>query len=949
MLTFDEKLRLLRINSFLGKASSSFLCELAAAAREHSFDKNEFIFAKSDPAEDFYILVDGKVGHPEVQAGDDQFLVAHRVTATSQMFGFAAAVEGRPTRVVSARCELPTRVLTIDGRWFQALCKSHGDEGHALLQELTRAHAGYERIVLGRSGWLSVRNAGKIYGPPHRPVVALHDCSFEIRPGEFCAIAAPAGCGKSALAKAIAGFDTLTDGVIYLDGELINRPGGKPKPGLNRILIPGTKPRFPQGDLIDKLIRPLRGQKSASSEVAARERLLFARFGLDPAENLRPGELTPALRFRTEIILALCNEPDLVLLDDPLRGFGAQEKSELHSFLVEIHGLTRKTFLFLTRELDEAIYLSDRVLLMSSPPGRIIHSVHVDWPKPRNLEFPTAPEFQRLRQELLDAATAHQAPPDAAMEAKWRQEARDEVSAREQITAAAIRLPRPLPAPVNSIKESLRDGRFFWTIEFIPSVDKILRDELNKLGGIAEAMRDQPVLAGFAVTDRVHSDRDPDPVAAASHLLDHSGKEPLVHFSGKGRDMEDLYGALERMKENGLENMLFISGDRLKQETRGERAPYLESVPAIQAAKQAEPNLLVAAAVNPFKYREEDAMAQYLKLGKKVGAGADFIITQIGFDMLKYEEAIFWVDTRNYRVPLVANVMPMPARRARYIRQHQLAGVTVTDSFLALIEAEERLMPDKGASRVLRRLALQILGVRYYGYAGVQITGIHSREKLAALQGEIAALTDLCSDRITWNKAWEESLTLPEGGRANPVPPIEPWYLVNPRTRRARKTEIAKFQLMDRVHGLAFDKGPAARILASVFRPVERNGKLDYFLERLERTIKAPLFGCETCGMCRLAETQYVCPETCPKGLANGACGGTTENLCEFRDRECIHSVKYRIAKEVGVLDQLEKWLIPAVPKGCRHTSSWPPHFRGEGPQTHVIDFPSPKKTGARV
>jgi methylenetetrahydrofolate reductase (NADPH) len=123
-----------------------------------------------------------------------------------------------------------------------------------------------------------------------------------------------------------------------------------------------------------------------------------------------------------------------------------------------------------------------------------------------------------------------------------------------------------------------------------------------------------------------------------------------------------------------------------------------------------------------------------------------------------------------------------------------------------------------------------------------------------------------------------------------------------------------------------------------MLRSVPRAGAIDRLLERVERGIKGPLFGCETCGMCRLAATQYVCPETCPKGLANGPCGGTTENLCEYRHQECIHSVKYRIAKQAGALDQLERWLIPPVPRQIRHTSSWPPHFRGEGPAIEVVD-----------
>ncbi len=483
----------------------------------------------------------------------------------------------------------------------------------------------------------------------------------------------------------------------------------------------------------------------------------------------------------------------------------------------------------------------------------------------------------------------------------------------------------------NALREALHDRRFFWTVEFIPSIDKVLRDELHKLGGVAEVVRRDNRLAAFSVTDRVVSDRDPDPVAAAAHLRDASGKQPIVHFSGKGREPDDLLGFLERMRRNELVNLLALTGDRLKEEPTDRRPRYLESVATIAMARSAHPDLSIAAAVNPFKYREEDTMAQYLKLGKKVAAGVDFIITQIGYDMLKYEETLFWIDTRNYRVPIVANVMPMSAVRARYIRKHQLAGVTVTDSYLGLLEAEERIFPDKGATRVMRRLALQILGLRYYGYAGVQLTGVHAPEKLAALNAQVVELSDLCSDRTTWNKAWQESLTLPEGGRADPAP-RNPWYLVNVRNNPSRTRDKVKYVVMDNVHRFMFDRGPLASLLGALMRPVRAHGPADRVLERLERAIKAPLFGCETCGTCRLAVTQYVCPETCPKGLANGACGGTTENLCEFRDRECVHSKKYRIAHDLGLLDQLESTLVQPVPKQTRHTSSWPRYFRGERP-----------------
>ena len=505
------------------------------------------------------------------------------------------------------------------------------------------------------------------------------------------------------------------------------------------------------------------------------------------------------------------------------------------------------------------------------------------------------------------------------------------------MTDLRVMQPSQATLNVNAIRDALAGAKFFWTLEFVPSVDKVLREELNKIEILLASARQYPLIAGFSVSDRVHSDRDPDPVTAASQLAMRSGKQPLVHWSGKGRDLADLRRSIVRMGDMGLENMLILTGDKLKEEANpGERHRYLESVPAVELVKQVNPALLVAVALNPFKYREEDCMAQYLKLGKKVGAGADYVITQIGFDDAKYREARDWIEQRNYQVPLVANLMLMLARSARYMRKHQLAGVTVTDSFLALLEVEEKL-PDQGVARSMRRLALQIIGVRFMGYAGVQLTGIHTARQLAHLQAQVEELEDLCQNEHTWRQAWQECMSFPQGGLAQTAPQ-HAWYLSQAALTHASAGQRLKYRMMENTHNFLFGNGPGAWALGKLMRPIKpRHSKADHAAERFEYLVKGPLFGCETCGMCRLEATQYVCPETCPKGLANGPCGGTTDNLCEFRDRECIHSVKYRIAKDAGVLHQLEMWLVPAVPKKIRHSSSYPPHFRGEGVKIRVV------------
>ncbi len=103
-------------------------------------------------------------------------------------------------------------------------------------------------------------------------------------------------------------------------------------------------------------------------------------------------------------------------------------------------------------------------------------------------------------------------------------------------------------------------------------------------------------------------------------------------------------------------------------------------------------------------------------------------------------------------------------------------------------------------------------------------------------------------------------------------------------------------------------------------------------LARVEHALKGPWVGCQVCGFCRLPLTFFVCPETCPKGLANGPCGGTEGNRCEFRDRECIHARIYRLAKHEGKLEEWERMWVPPVPEGIRGSCSWVRHFQRQTP-----------------
>lgn len=901
-LADDEKMDLLRTSSFLSQLPADLLSVIAQTAVERYLKQGEYIYVPGDESESLFLLISGQFSYPEVQIRGYSSAMAHNNTAQpGQIFGIGAVLDPRLARIISARCESDSVVLTMNGPDLRRLCLQHGEAGQALLEQLASVYAGYEHGVgRGRSGWISIRDvslAGK-----------LENCSLELRTGEFCAVHCTAGSGKTELARIISGRQAPDSGAVYIDGDLFRHQSWVRTAPDPVALIEARS----SAGAFSRAFTHRRSHKTSSEAQA-----VLAGHGFSESDN------DPVLLDLAErLVNAFLGPYRALVLDDPFRRLGPAERLRLHQLCLALWHNSQRTVLLLTSDSEESLALADRVMLLREQPGHLGAGIPVNLPRPRSADVLSSPEGKRISRHLQQSDLKH-----------------PNLTVRPTADPAGQKQPMTpdVPAGHNAIRNSLVEGRFFWTLEYVPSVDKVLRDDLQKIAGLTSAVSKEPILAGFSITDRVHSDWDPNPIAAGAQLRDVSGKQPLVHLSGKDRDIEDLEAALTYHGASRLENVLLVSGDRLKHEPGDRRPRYLESVCAIKHARQLRPDLLIGAAMCPFKYTEEAGMAQYLKLGKKIAAGADVVFTQLGWDMRKYEELMYWVDSRHHGVPIVANVMSMSAARARYIRGHDLAGVTVTDSFMHLLEAEEKMFPDKGAARNIRRLALQMVGLKQFGFAGVQLTGISSPERLAALNSEVVAVEQAFPDRLRWRRAWTEAFTLPDAGQADPAPPGEPWYLSNRTTGRRDTKELRRYRLMSSIHKVCFGEGGLARPLSGICRWAEHRGGLARnLLFWLENAAKSPV-GCEACGSCRLAWTQFICPETCPKGLANGSCGGSTGNRCEFGDRECIHVRRYRIARDTGRLDEMETWLVPPVPAANRGRSSWIAHFNGDVADMTVV------------
>jgi len=258
---------------------------------------------------------------------------------------------------------------------------------------------------LNTRGALSIRNVTKIYDPEGVNVMAVKDCSMEIAAGEVCMIVGPSGCGKTTLLNAIAGFHSITSGEILLDGELLCGPG-KPKAdqGAERMVVFQNGALFPWKTLAQNVAYGPRVQgRSSKAEAMEKARDMLAEAGLGNVTEKYPGEVSSGMSRRAEIVRALINDPKVLLLDEPYRAMDALTKSIMHESLLETYDRTKVTIFFITHDLEEAIFLGDKVHIVTTRPCQLKKTVEVNIPRPRSYQTQSSEEFRHLMEEVNEA------------------------------------------------------------------------------------------------------------------------------------------------------------------------------------------------------------------------------------------------------------------------------------------------------------------------------------------------------------------------------------------------------------------------------------------------------------------------------------------------------------------------------------------------------------------
>lgn len=226
--------------------------------------------------------------------------------------------------------------------------------------------------------------------------VALKEVSLQVQDGEFVSFLGPSGCGKTTLLNAIDGLKRVTRGEIRIDGHVVS------KPGKDRAMVFQSSALLPWRSVLGNVTYGLELQGAPRKTAQGRGRDLIKLVGLEGFEERYPNELSGGMQQRVNIARALATDPEILLLDEPFANLDAQTREFMQAELLRIWAATHKTAIFVTHNIVESVYLSDRVVVFTARPGRVKEIVNINLPRPRPLKIKRNPEFLQYEEHIWD-------------------------------------------------------------------------------------------------------------------------------------------------------------------------------------------------------------------------------------------------------------------------------------------------------------------------------------------------------------------------------------------------------------------------------------------------------------------------------------------------------------------------------------------------------------------
>jgi methylenetetrahydrofolate reductase (NADPH) len=426
-----------------------------------------------------------------------------------------------------------------------------------------------------------------------------------------------------------------------------------------------------------------------------------------------------------------------------------------------------------------------------------------------------------------------------------------------------------------------------------------------------------------------------------------AGIDPLVHIAFRDRSRNQAESLLFQLAALDINNVLILTGDypsNLGFKGRSKPVFDLDSVNGLRLIAEmnqglerdilrkpvrlAPTDFFAGVAFSPFKQMEAEVMGQFYKMRKKIEAGADFAITQVGYDARKLQEFRVWLSSRERKVPALASVYVLSFPVAKTMHQNHIPGCVVTTALLNQLAAESE-NKDKGKQARLDRAAKMFAVVKGLGYKGAYISGqglpFENVEYIVAkgndllprwmdLVGEFDYPQENGFYYYKRDAATGLNTTVPARRTQRPIRP--PTYIVS---------RI--------IHGWVFEpRSPIFKPMRRLARSVDSSRFAYRLFYQLERWSKSTLYECKDCGDCALFDAAYLCPVSqCPKDQRNAPCGGSYHGWCEVYpgEKQCIWVRAYRRLKSHKKEDEIGKQLVPPCNWELYQTSSWINYFLG--------------------
>lgn len=496
-------------------------------------------------------------------------------------------------------------------------------------------------------------------------------------------------------------------------------------------------------------------------------------------------------------------------------------------------------------------------------------------------------------------------------------------------------------------RKSLFDrNQFTLTFELVPSRGGRSTEHSRALA-LSRDLAGDGRLCALSITENAGGHAALSPEVLGTEVRE-SGLDVIIHFSCKDKNRNQMESQLFAWDRLGLCDLLVITGDYPQRGFRGFPKPVFDlgAIHALDLISRmnsgifsvgghrdfSEPiqptSFLNGVAVSPFKLLESELVMQYFKLHRKIAAGADYIITQVGFDVRKFHELLLYMRQNGIDIPVLGNVFVPNLTVTELMYKGVIPGCVIPDSLYHQIRAEAKDQ-DKGKKARLIRAARLLAVLKGMGYDGAHIGGPGLRAD------DIMFVLDE-AERI--GPAWEQYIPEFDNWPADAFYFYEkdPATGLNAPTRLERpgrgKGLVPLYSMAKMVHDLAFEPaGPLYNSCRRACLALDR-GSMRMALTRFEHVVKFLAFGCQNCGDCTLAELAFLCPQDgCAKYLLNGPCGGSRGGWCEvYPGKKRCHYVRiYERLKAIGKEELMCRGFVPPRDWSLNNSSSWVNFYQG--------------------